>query len=117
MNDGSSGGRGAVQMEPVVKLWEQLFEALADFDHTPESDEAAHDAAEERYHEARKRFMTTPPATSLGVALKHKFLAHVKGHEQEDLDTPLLEVRIVRDLVRQLTSEPDWICPIYRARS
>jgi hypothetical protein len=98
----------AARDEPLVKLWERVLVSEAEFNHTSEDDEAAHNAAERKMGDAAKQFLNATPTTPLGIALKLKYLARVNSHEQPAV-AKTYEARIVRDLVRQLAGDPDWV--------
>lgn len=103
--------KGPDTPDPLVALWEEMLATEAEFNLT--CDRGAHEAAEQRMHAANERFMAATPTTAIGIALKLKHLAMVNSHEKADT-AETYEVRTVRDLVRQLTGDPNWVSPSYR---
>jgi hypothetical protein len=98
---------GARGIDPVLALWDRVNNTEAAFNKSSEDDEAAHEAAEKEMSDAAEEFVSTKPTTALGIALKLKYLARVESHEKQEY-AGSHEVRIVRDLVRQLTGDPNW---------
>lgn len=96
--------------DPVVDLYERVMAAERAFDGTAEkSDPVLHEKRGREADDAAVDFLEARPVTAAGIAAKLKYLAHTENHWKEP--EGFMEVRIIRDLVRQLTGDDTWTCP------